>query len=115
VGPDGTAAVNQAAVFAVSRPLQEALITYELALGIGPRSPPLLVVAFQFSLLRLIKRSPLKRVTWEEWRQVARCTCQGLQVGGSCLSLMSHPAVITVPSVICCLQYVCHFCQLGIC
>eukprot|EP00775_Hariotina_reticulata_P004373 gene4373-4626_t len=87
VGQDGTAAVNQAAVFAVSRPLEEVLITCELAFGIGPRGPPLLVVAFQVSLLKLIKRSPSHPVTWEEWRQVALCTCKGLQ-----LPLQKFPA-----------------------
>jgi hypothetical protein len=78
--PDGTADVCQAAVFAVSRPLDEAPITYELGLGLGPRGAPLLSLTFQYSLLHLLRRSPARPVTWQEWRLVARCNVSGLQV-----------------------------------
>jgi hypothetical protein len=78
--PDGSADVCQAAVFAVSRPLEEAPITYELGLGLGPRGLPLLSLAFQYSLLHLLRRSPARPVTWQEWRMVARCKASGLQV-----------------------------------
>jgi hypothetical protein len=78
--PDGTADVCQAAVFAVSRPLDEAPITYELGLGLGPRGQPLLSLTFQYSLLHLLRRSPARPVTWQEWRLVARCNVSGLQV-----------------------------------
>jgi hypothetical protein len=78
--PDGTADVCQAAVFAVSRPLDEAPITYELGLGLGPRGAPLLSLTFQYSLLHLLRRSPARPMTWQEWRLVARCNVNGLQV-----------------------------------
>lgn len=92
LGPDGSAAVCQAAVFAVVRPLEEASISYELSLGVGPRGPPVLGLVFQYSLTHLLRRSPMHPITWQEWRQVARCTVRGLQVPlpclpGSCLDL----------------------------
>jgi hypothetical protein len=80
--PDGSADVCQAACFAVCRPLQEAAVTYELGLGLGPRGQPLLSLTFQYSLLHLLRRSPARPVTWQEWRDVARCKVSGLQVKG---------------------------------
>lgn len=78
--PDGSAEVRQAAVFAVTRPLQSHDVVYELALGLGPRGAPLLVLLFQYSLLHLLRRSPCHPVTWQQWREVTRCTVSGLQV-----------------------------------
>lgn len=78
--PDGSAAVNQAAVFVVPRPLDEAVITYRLGLQRGARGSPLLVLVFQYSLLHLLRRSPPHSFSWEEWRRVAHATVAGLQV-----------------------------------
>lgn len=80
LNPDGSADVCQAAVFAVLRPLEEAIITYHLGLGRGPRGPPLLVLVFQYSLLHMLRRSPKHSFVWEDWRAVARATVSGLQV-----------------------------------
>jgi hypothetical protein len=79
--PDGSADVNQAAVFAVVRPLEEADISYHIGLGRGPRGTPLVTVVFQYKLLHLLRRSPPHPQVWEDWRAVARCTVSGLQVG----------------------------------
>lgn len=77
---DGSADICQSAVFAVVRPLQEALITYQLALGFGPQGAPLLVLSFQYSLLHLLKRSPERSIHWEKYREIVTCTVSGLQV-----------------------------------
>eukprot|EP00879_Flechtneria_rotunda_P021224 GHRR01022357.1.p1 GENE.GHRR01022357.1~~GHRR01022357.1.p1 ORF type:complete len:1088 (+),score=434.44 GHRR01022357.1:237-3500(+) len=113
LGPDGTAAVAQSAVFAVTRPLEEALVTYELGLGIGPNEPPLLNLMFQYSLMHLLKRSPGQPLTWQEWRQVVRCTCSGLQVPlpclpGSYLDLAAFVADADCRAGMCCLPPMAH-------
>lgn len=81
LSPDGSADVRQAAVFAVLRPLDEAVITYQLGLQRGARGSPLLSLVFEYSLLHLLRRSPGHSYVWDEWKQVARCTLAGLQVG----------------------------------
>lgn len=81
LNPDGTADVCQAAVFAVTRPLEEAQVTYRLGLQRGPRGTPLLSLEFQYSsLLHLLRRSPTHSYVWEDWKAVARATVSGLQV-----------------------------------
>jgi hypothetical protein len=86
LNPDGSAAVNQAAVFVVPRPLEEAVITYRLGLQRGARGSPLLVLVFQYSLLHLLRRSPLHSYSWEEWTSVAHAKVAGLQV---CVDLVA--------------------------
>lgn len=101
LNPDGSAEVKQAAVFGVLRPLEEAVITYQLCLGRGPRGAPVLVLVVQYSLLHQLRRSPPHSFVWEDWRAVARATVPGLQVssrfeyGAGILSYLAAPAVIT--------------------
>jgi hypothetical protein len=79
--PDGSADVNQAAVFAVVRPLEEAVVSYHIGLGRGLHGTPLVTVEFQYSsLLHLLRHSPPHPQVWEDWKAVARCTVPGLQV-----------------------------------
>jgi hypothetical protein len=80
LSPDGSAEVRQAAVFAVLRPLDEAVITYQLGLQRGARGSPLLSLVFEYSLLHLLRRSPGHSYVWEDWKKVAWCTLAGLQV-----------------------------------
>lgn len=87
LNPDGSASVCQAAVFAVLRPLEEAVITYQLGLCRGANTTPLLVLVFQYSLLHLLRRSPPHSYVWEEWKRIARATVSGLQVGAVCVRL----------------------------
>jgi len=92
LNPDGSAQVKQAAVFGVLRPLEEAVITYQLCLGRGARGAPMLVLVVQYSLLHQLRRSPPHSFVWDDWRAVARATVPGLQVSGDfkCFCYVPH-------------------------